>query len=40
VRITDPTAVGDSIEVLDIDVFNLDPDRFEYKQISDGAEFR
>jgi len=33
-RITDPTAVGDSIEVLNMDVINLDPEGFEYKQIS------
>ena len=34
VRITDPTAVGDSIEVLNMDVINLGPEEFEYKQIS------
>ena len=34
VCITDPTAVGDSIEVLNMDVINLDPDRFEYKRVS------
>ena len=34
VRITDPTAVGDSIEMLNMDVINLDPENFEYKQIS------
>ena len=33
-RITDPTAVGDSIEVLNMDVINLDPQGFEYKQVS------
>jgi AraC-like DNA-binding protein len=33
-RITDPTVVGDSIEVLNMDVINLDPKGFEYKQIS------
>ena len=33
-RITDPTAVGDSIEVLDMDVINLDLEEFEYKQVS------
>jgi AraC family ethanolamine operon transcriptional activator len=33
-RITDPTAVGDSIEVLNMDVINLDPEGFEYKQVS------
>ncbi len=33
-RITDPTAVGDSIEVYDMDVINLDPEEFEYKQIT------
>ena len=30
-RITDPTAVGDSIGVLNMDVINLDPKTFEYK---------
>ena len=34
VRITDPTAVGDSVEVYDMDVVNLDPEQFEYKQIT------
>ena len=34
VHITDPTAVGDSIEMLNMDVINLDPENFEYKQIS------
>jgi AraC-like DNA-binding protein len=33
VRITDPTAVGDSVEVYDMDVINLDPEDFEYKQV-------
>lgn len=33
-RITDPTAVGESIGVLNMDVINLDPKAFEYKQIS------
>jgi AraC family ethanolamine operon transcriptional activator len=33
-KISDPTAVGDSIEVLNMDVINLDPDDFEYKQVS------
>ena len=33
-RITDPTAVGDSIAVLNMDVINLDPEGFEYKQVS------
>jgi len=33
-RITDPTAVGDSITVLNMDVVNLDPENFEYKQVS------
>jgi AraC family ethanolamine operon transcriptional activator len=33
-RITDPTAVGDWIEVLNMDVINLDPKGFEYKQVS------
>ncbi len=34
VCITDPTAVGDLIEVLNMDVINLDPDRFEYQQVN------
>jgi AraC-like DNA-binding protein len=33
VRITDPTAVGDSVEVYDMDVINLDPEDFEYRQV-------
>ncbi len=33
VRITDPTAVGDSIEVLNMDVIILDSENFEYKKI-------
>ena len=33
-RITDPTAVGDSVEVYDMDVINLDPEKFEYKQVT------
>jgi len=33
-RITDPTAVGDFLKVYDMDVINLDPDEFEYKQIT------
>ena len=33
-RITDPTAVGDSIEVLNMDVINLDPGEFEYKEVT------
>jgi len=34
VRITDPTVVGDVIEVYDMDVINLDPEEFEYKQVT------
>ena len=34
VPITDPTAVGDSLEVYDMDVINLDPEIFEYKQVT------
>jgi hypothetical protein len=34
VRITDPTAVGDVNEVYDMDVINLDPKDFEYKQVN------
>jgi len=33
-RITDPTAVGDSVEVYVMDVINLDPEKFEYKQVT------
>ncbi len=33
-RVTDPTAVGDSIEVYNMDVINLDPEDFEYKQVT------
>ena len=33
-RITDPTAVGDVNEVYDMDVINLDPKDFEYKQVT------
>ncbi len=33
-HITDPTAVGDVNEVYDMDVINLDPEDFEYKQIT------
>ena len=32
-RITDPTVVGDSVEVYKMDVINLNPEVFEYKQI-------
>lgn len=32
-RITDPTAVGDSNQVYNMDVINLNPEEFEYKQI-------
>ncbi len=34
VRVTDPTAAGDSIEVLDQDVVNLDPEGFEVKRVT------
>ncbi len=33
-HITDPTAVGDVNEVYDMDVINLDPKDFEYKQVT------
>ncbi len=33
-RLTDPTAVGDSIEVLNMDVINLNPEGFEYRHTS------
>ena len=33
-RITDPTAVGESVEVYDMDVINLDLEEFEYTQIT------
>ncbi len=33
-RITDPTAVGDAIEVYDMDVVNLDSENFEYTQVT------
>jgi AraC family transcriptional regulator, ethanolamine operon transcriptional activator len=33
-RITDPTAVGDVIEVYDMDVVNLDSEKFEYTQVT------
>ena len=33
-RSADSTAVGDSIEVLNMDVINLDLEGFEYKQVS------
>ena len=33
-HITDPTAVGDVNEVYDMDVINLDPEDFEYKQVT------
>jgi len=32
-HITDPTAVGETVEVYGMDVINLDPDEFEYKQV-------
>ena len=31
-RVTDPTAVGEALEDYGMDVINLDPDEFEYKQ--------
>jgi len=34
VKITDPTTVGDSIDVLDQDVVNLDPKGFEVKRVT------
>ncbi len=34
VHITDPTAVGDSIELVNLDVINLDPEHFEVKRVS------
>ena len=34
VQMTDPTAAGDSIEVLDQDVVNLDPEGFEVKRVT------
>ena len=34
VKITDPTTVGDSIEVLDQDVVNLDPKGFNVKRVT------
>ncbi len=33
-HITDPTAVGESVELYDMDVINLDLEKFEYKQIT------
>jgi len=33
-RITDPTTVGESVEVYGMDVINLDPGGFEYKQVT------
>jgi AraC-like DNA-binding protein len=33
VRITDPTAAGESIELVNLDVVNLDPEQFEIKRI-------
>ena len=32
-HVTDPTAVGDSL-AYDMDVINLDPEQFEYKQVT------
>jgi len=34
VRLTDPTAVGDTVEVLDQDIVNLDSENFEVKRIT------
>ncbi len=34
VHINDPTAVGDSIELVNLDVINLDPEQFEVKRVS------
>ncbi len=34
VRVTDPTAASDSIEILDQDVVNLDPEGFEVKRVT------
>ena len=33
-RVTDPTVVGDSLEVLNMDVIDLDPGEFEYKEVT------
>ncbi len=33
-RITDPTVVGDALEDYGMDVINLDPEEFEYKQVT------
>lgn len=33
-RISDPTAIGDSLEVYRMDVVKLDPGNFEYKQVT------
>lgn len=33
-RFTDPTTVGDSIELVNLDVVNLDPEHFEIKRVS------
>ena len=33
-RVTDPTVVGDSLEDYGMDVINLDPEEFEYKQVT------
>jgi len=33
-RVTDPTAVGEVLEDYGMDVVNLDPDEFEYKQVT------
>lgn len=33
-RFDDPTTVGDSIELVNLDVINLDPERFEIKRVS------
>jgi AraC family ethanolamine operon transcriptional activator len=34
VHIKDPTAISDSMEVLDMDVINLDLEKFEYRQVT------
>lgn len=33
-RVTDPTAVGEVLEDYGMDVVNLDPDEFVYKQVT------
>ncbi len=34
VHINDPTAVGDSIELVNLDVITLDPEQFQVKRVS------